>query len=81
MNPLSRIWLAALFGSLALAGCAPNEGAAPAEKQYSIQGKVTAWDAIKPSIRLDHEAIPELMGAMVMDFSVADPKLLDGLKI
>ena len=52
----------------------------PKEKAYEIKGTVIAVDAKKPSVKLDHQDIPGLMRAMVMEFDVAGPKVLDGLK-
>jgi Cu/Ag efflux protein CusF len=65
---------------LVLAGCKGNEPKGPAEKRYPIKGKVIAVNPDKPSVRLDHEDIPGLMQGMEMEFSVEDPKVLDGLK-
>jgi protein SCO1/2 len=63
--------------SLLLSGC-KNE--APA-KEYDIKGKVTAINAKKPTVTLDHEDIPGVMKAMEMPFDVEDPKVLEGIKV
>ena len=77
MKPvLMNLTLAVL--SMIIAGCTtPPEK----EKVYDIKGKVVSVDASKKSVRLDHEDIPGRMKAMEMDFTVADAKLLEGLKV
>jgi Cu/Ag efflux protein CusF len=52
-----------------------------AAQEHSVKGKVLAVDPDKASIKLDHEEIPGVMGAMKMMFDVADPKVLQGLKV
>jgi Cu/Ag efflux protein CusF len=68
-----------LILALILIGCRSGSDA-PKEKTYEVKGTVVAVDANKPSIKLDHQDIPGLMKAMVMDFDVANPKILDGVK-
>jgi protein SCO1/2 len=46
---------------------------------YIVKGAVVEVHAPR-EVLLDHEAIPGLMGPMVMPFEVDDPALLDGLK-
>lgn len=75
------IWAVVFFGSLALAGCGGNEQKSSVEKEHPIKGKVTAVDASKPSVKLDHEEIPDLdMKAMEMDYTVQNSKMLEGIK-
>jgi len=81
---IQRLSVAGVVGLvLALAGC-QNQSGSPtqdAAKVHDIKGKVVAVDPAKKTIELDHEAIPELqMKAMKMEYPVADPKLLEGLK-
>jgi Cu(I)/Ag(I) efflux system membrane protein CusA/SilA len=75
--------LAALVLSTALAGCgSPASGKKDAAgNQYDIKGKVTAIDANKEKVTIDHEDIPGHMPAMEMSFKVADGKLLDGIQV
>ena len=47
---------------------------------YDIKGTVVAVDATKKTVELDHAEIPGLMAAMDMAYSVADAKILAGLK-
>lgn len=47
---------------------------------YDIKGTVVALDTTKKTIELDHEEIPGVMAAMDMAYSVADAKILAGLK-
>ena len=57
----------------------------PGEKLYPIKGKVLSRDVGDNTIRLDHDAIPGFMEAMIMDYSIrgADVKALppDGSRI
>ena len=74
----------AVFGlALVLAGCSNQTGPTgqDAAKVADIKGKVVSVDPAKKTVELDHEAIPGLnMRAMKMEYTVADPKLLEGLK-
>jgi Cu/Ag efflux protein CusF len=64
-----------------LAGCSGDDKSKDTKaKEYDIKGKVTAIDSKKPAVTLDHEDIPGHMKAMKMEFDVASPKLLEGLK-
>src|SRR5437899_2271151 len=68
---------------LVLAGCSSQSGSTgqDAAKVADIKGKVVSVDPAKKTVELDHEAIPELdMKAMKMEYTVADARLLDGLK-
>jgi protein SCO1/2 len=62
-----------------VAGC-QSSSQGPPPKTYGIKGIVVAVDAKKQSIKLDHQDIPGFMKAMVMDFDVATPKVVEGLK-
>jgi protein SCO1/2 len=67
--------------SLALGGCTGSDKSKDSQpNDYDIKGTVTAIDASKPAVTLDHEDIPGLMKAMEMEFPVASPKVLEGLK-
>jgi protein SCO1/2 len=74
------IWLGLLFFPLALGGCQKNGGPTNEPADYPLKGKVVAVDRDKNTVKLDHEDIPGQMAAMTMDFTVADPKFLKGLK-
>ena len=58
---------------LALA-CAPEKAAKPlsepGESLYDVRGVVVGRDAGDNTLRVDHEAIPGYMEAMVMDYPV-----------
>jgi protein SCO1/2 len=82
MKALRMSLVTLLLTTLAL-GCGGGSAGGPKAgtgKEYGVKGKVVAVDPKKPAVTLDHEDIPGLMKAMEMDFSVEDPKLLDGLK-
>jgi Cu/Ag efflux protein CusF len=83
MKTCQHVWLVAI-ALVALVGCqgaSTGSSKTGGEKLYDIRGKVVAVDPAKPAITLDHEDIPGLMKAMKMEFSVADSKLLDGIKV
>ena len=61
----------ALVLALPLAACKPHTPASGTGK-----GTVAGVDVGKGEITLDHGDIPGVMGAMVMTFSVRDPKIL-----
>ena len=79
---------------LALGACAPSgEEATEAISRYDVRGRIAqAIDRTtsKPSIWLEHEAIPDFVGitgevegmdSMVMPFAVADGLDLSGLEV
>ena len=82
MRTVHWLALSALSLTVALAGCGGGgaEKKDSADKQYEVKGKVVAVDAEKKSITLDHEDIPGLMKAMKMKFTLAGPKVAEGLQ-
>jgi Cu/Ag efflux protein CusF len=70
------LWLAALLGAGALAGCGKSDANV---RTYDIKGKVVAIAPDKKAVTLDHEAIPGLMNAMKMEFPVEGPHVLEGI--
>jgi Cu/Ag efflux protein CusF len=67
--------------------CAPAALAAPSEQAEQSNGSrvfhgVGVVVAVESdgSVTIDHQAIPDLMDAMVMQFRVATPALLDGIR-
>src|SRR5437870_1481600 len=84
MKTYQMLWLLAFSLALAFVGCKGGGGDKlknTGEKEYEVRGKVTALSAAKPAVTLDHEDIPGLMKGMQMEFAVADPKLLEGIKV
>ena len=83
MNSLLRsLTLSALVATAAaVAGCQGPSGSSPQgeTKLYDVTGTVVSLDRDKKAVTLDHEDIPGLMKAMKMEFSVDDPKALEGL--
>jgi protein SCO1/2 len=63
-----------LLAILALFACAEKERpkplSEPGEKLYSIRGVILSRSKSENSLKLDHEAIPGFMEAMVMDYQV-----------
>lgn len=51
-------------------------GSAPADTTHSAHGVVKRVDAVAGKVTIDHEDIPGLMMAMMMEFSVSDPDML-----
>jgi len=82
MKAIPWLWTVVLCVPLAVVGCKGSEQTNSAGKQYPVKGKVVAVDPAKPSVKLDHEEIPELnMKAMEMDYPVENAKVLDGIKV
>jgi protein SCO1/2 len=65
----------AIFGMALVLGCGGDT--TKQEREYPIHGRVV--EVSKDQVKLDHEAIPGYMGAMVMSFPIAKPELLEGL--
>lgn len=77
-----RVALLVVFAAaLIAAGCG---GKQPEESQqgfqWRVKGKIVSVDAAAKRIRIDHENISGLMGAMTMTFPVEDAAVLDGLE-
>jgi len=74
-----------LFASLvlALAACnrspEPRAETPPEAQTYTSAGVLETFLPDGVHVRLNHEAIPGLMGAMTMSFAVADTSLLRGV--
>jgi protein SCO1/2 len=65
---------------LSLAACrAKSEKpvSVPGERVFVVKGKIVARDAKDNTVRVDHEAVPGLMDAMTMDYSVRGAKVGD----
>ena len=77
---LGLIVLPVLFFLAGCTGGGTGQQKAASEKQYDIKGKVVAVAPDKGAVTLDHEEIPGLMKAMKMEYHVANPKELEGLK-
>jgi protein SCO1/2 len=72
--------LVLLGSALVLAGCQKSDKSEKEPADYPIKGKVVSVNPEKNTVKIDHEDIPGLMEAMTMNFAVADPTLLKGLK-
>ena len=69
-----RSFCAVLVIAISLAACgkgSPDHGTGT--------GTVSAVDAVKGEITLDHGDIPGVMGAMTMTYSVPDKKILESV--
>jgi Cu/Ag efflux protein CusF len=75
-------WLCPLLlaAPLALAGCGQKANHESPVKDYPIDAKVVDVAPDRTAVTLDHKDIPGLMSAMKMKFSVADPKVLEGVE-
>ncbi len=81
MKTCRTLWVVVLGSTLA--GCqggGADRAKSAGEKEYDVRGKVVAVDPARRAMTLDHEDIPGLMKAMQMDFTVDDPKLLEGVQ-
>ena len=62
-----------LVVALILVACSrekPKPLSEPGERLYTVRGMVMSRDAAENSLKLDHEAIPGFMEAMIMDYKV-----------
>jgi protein SCO1/2 len=81
MGMRARKLLAGLVGLstvLALTSC-QSEKPLP-EQRFDLRGKVLGIDRNAGTVRLQHEAIPNYMAAMTMDYPVKDKWVFDVLK-
>jgi protein SCO1/2 len=67
-----RILLLPLLILLALTACNKTSDQAPAgeAKRYELKGKVISVDRANKKAKIEHEAIPDYMAAMTMDFPI-----------
>lgn len=76
------VWLSiTMFGFGALQGCRKEPATAnPGESAtYQLKGIVVSSDSAKGVVEIDSEAIPGLMGAMVMPYKLAQPGIASEL--
>ncbi|HEX8151781.1 MAG TPA: copper-binding protein [Thermoanaerobaculia bacterium] len=69
-RPAASVLLLLLAIACAGEAKAPKPLSVAGEKLYTVRGKVVARDVGDNTVRLDHEAIPGFMEAMVMDYSL-----------
>jgi protein SCO1/2 len=67
-------------GRAASAGRAPAPAPMPAVKTFPLVGVVLGVDKDEGVVRIRHEAIPGVMGAMAMPFTLKDRDVLDDLQ-
>ncbi len=75
---MKRIALSLLFLVLLSAcgdGDRPKPLSEPGEKLYTVWGVILSRDASANTLNLDHEAIPNFMEAMTMDYGVRGAKV------
>jgi Cu/Ag efflux protein CusF len=72
-TPRLRIALALALLGAALAACGP--------RLHHGHGTVVAVDASRGQVTLDHERMPGFMDAMTMTYTVAQPSLLEGIRV
>ena len=66
---------AAIVAVLFWIACSPKVHEAkpvhePGEKLYPLKGTIVSRDTSENTVRIDHEAVPGVMDAMTMDYSV-----------
>ena len=59
----------------ACSGEEPKPLSEPGEKLYTVRGVILSREATSNTIHVDHEAIPNFMAAMAMDFQVRGAKV------
>ena len=74
-RPLFCLLLLALLFACAQAEDPSKPLSEPGEKLYTVRGVVLSRDATRNSLNLDHEAIPDFMEAMKMDYNVRGAKV------
>ena len=81
MNKNRSLQRAALLALLLSAGCQSTpDDLSDSDLPYDIKGKVVSIEPGDKTVTLDHEDIPGLMKGMVMEFSVQDATLLEGVR-
>ncbi len=73
------LWVLVALAFLPLAGCGGAGGSSAsgdtedAAESYTVRGRVVGPSQQGQALKSDHEAIPEVMDAMRMDFPLEDP--------
>jgi protein SCO1/2 len=78
---MTRLGLLAALAVSVLTVCvsAQQQGQQKRQREYEVTGMVMKVDRDRATFVVSHDSIPELMGAMMMPFTVQDAKALDGL--
>jgi protein SCO1/2 len=71
----------ALTSLPAMSGAQEHSTAQHKSKAYTLHGKIEAVKAKEKSLTVNHKAMPGFMGAMTMDYKVANPEVLKTLKV
>ncbi|MDQ6786960.1 MAG: SCO family protein [Acidobacteriota bacterium] len=77
-----RYFLLILFSVLIFSACQKSQQtqiASPDAKHFTLKGKIVAVDKAKKKATVAHEAIPNYMDAMTMEFPVKDDFVLNDL--
>ncbi len=80
MQKPNRFKLLTIFVFIGLFFGCGGQKPAPEVETFSSSGTITAIDAGKKEISIDHEEIPGLMSAMEMNFPVKDERFLNDFK-
>ena len=67
---MKRVLLVVALILVACSGEKPKPLSEAGERLYTVRGMVISRDAAENSLKLDHEAIPGFMEAMIMDYKV-----------
>jgi protein SCO1 len=78
---MRTILVSIVFCLLFFAACQKKATEAPAgeQKRYPLKGKVISVDRANKKAKIDHEAIPDFMAAMEMDFQIREDWVWDEL--
>jgi protein SCO1 len=77
-----RSFFLVIIGAIVLTACGGREKASVSAeaKRYPLKGKVVSVDRAAKKAKIDHEAIPDFMPAMTMDFPIHEDWVWDELQ-
>lgn len=78
--PLMVVFLLGGCGGGGEPESAPAAAPEPSEQHFQGVGVVESVDISAGNFTIDHEEIPDFMGAMAMTYDVLDPSQLEGLE-
>ncbi len=79
-NANTSLTILIVFVALAAVACDRGEGASANAKRYELRGKIVSFDKGQQQVVISHDAIPGLMEAMTMPYTLRDPDAYDAMK-
>lgn len=80
MAKLKLLFSATLISLIIFSSACQREGASANAKRYEMRGTIVSFDKAQQQVVISHEAIPNLMEAMTMPYTLRDADAFDAMK-